>query len=315
LPEDSGRRLHAAALRRAADRADLDLGARHADRRHVKERKDSLPLLDLLKMLDKSKPVRVPGTAVFLTADPDTAPGALLHNLKHNKVLHKRNIMLTIRTAEVPRVPESEQLQIEELTDDVKRIVATLGYMETPRVPHILAVARRRGLNFDIMQTSFFLGRRSIKPSANSGMPLWQDNLFIFLSRTAAAATDFFHIPSGRVVEMGSAGHQSEFRRDRCARSCCSGKSSRQTIGAGRPAGLQERSRPGAKLRRPVTALSGVWRLAGNATGRAGATRSGPPWAASPRCFYFILEKWAMVRSHASLAARPPCSAPRRCRC
>lgn len=171
---------------------------------NIKSRKDSLPLTDLLRMLEKSKPVRVPGTAVFLTSDPDTAPAALLHNLKHNKVLHKRNIVLTIRTAEVPRVPESEQLQIDELNGDVGRIVATLGYMETPRVPHILAVARRRGLNFDIMQTSFFLGRRSIKPSANSGMPIWQDNLFIFLSRTALAPTDFFHIPSGRVVEMGS---------------------------------------------------------------------------------------------------------------
>jgi KUP system potassium uptake protein len=169
-----------------------------------KEKRDSLPLADLIRMLEKSKPVRVPGTAVFLTSDPDTAPAALLHNLKHNKVLHKRNIMLTIKTAEVPRVPEIEQLKIEELTDDVKRIVATLGYMETPRVPHLLALARRRGLNFDIMQTSFFLGRRSIKPSANSGMPLWQDNLFIFLSREATNATDFFHIPSGRVVEMGS---------------------------------------------------------------------------------------------------------------
>jgi len=169
-----------------------------------KEKKDSLPLMDLIRMLDKSKPVRVAGTAVFLAADPDTAPGALLHNLKHNKVLHKRNIILTIRTAEVPRVPESEQMQIEDLTEDVKRIVATLGYMETPRVPHLLAVARRRGLDFDIMQTSFFLGRRSIKPSANSGMPLWQDKLFIFLSREATNATDFFQIPSGRVVEMGT---------------------------------------------------------------------------------------------------------------
>ena len=170
----------------------------------TKERKDSLPLADLLKMLEKSKPVRVPGTAVFLTSDPDTSPGALLHNLKHNKVLHKRNIMLTIRTAEVPRVPESEQIKVEELTDDVQRIIATMGYMETPRVPHILAVARRRGLNFDIMQTSFFLGRRSIKPAANSGMPMWQDKLFISLSRMATNATDFFQIPSGRVVEMGS---------------------------------------------------------------------------------------------------------------
>lgn len=170
----------------------------------IKEKKDSLPLVDLIRMLDKSKPVRVAGTAVFLAADPDTAPSALLHNLKHNKVLHKRNIILTIHTAEVPRVPESDQLLIDDMTDDVKRIVATLGYMETPRVPHLLALARRRGLDFDIMQTSFFLGRRSIKPSANSGMPLWQDKLFIFLSREATNATDFFQIPSGRVVEMGT---------------------------------------------------------------------------------------------------------------
>ena len=171
---------------------------------YEKSQKDSLPLVDLLRMLEKSRPVRVPGTAVFLTSDPDTAPGALLHNLKHNKVLHKRNIVLTIKTSDMPRVPESEQLKIDDYSEDVKRIVATLGYMQSPRVPHLLALARRRGLNFDIMQTSFFLGRRSIKASANSGMPIWQDNLFIFLSKTAANATDFFHIPSGRVVELGS---------------------------------------------------------------------------------------------------------------
>ncbi len=169
-----------------------------------KSRRDSVPLTDLIKMLEKSKPVRVAGTAVFLTADPETAPGALLHNLKHNKVLHKRNIMLTIRTEDMPRVAESEKLQIEELSEDVKRIVVRIGYMETPRVPHFLALARRRGLDFDIMQTSFFLGKRTIKPAASSGMPLWQDNLFIFLSRTATNATDFFHIPTGRVVELGA---------------------------------------------------------------------------------------------------------------
>jgi KUP system potassium uptake protein len=169
-----------------------------------KSRKESIGLTDLMRMLEKSKPARVAGTAVFLTADPDIAPTALMHNLKHNKVLHKRNIMLTIRSADVPRVPESEQLKIEELGDDVKRIVATLGYMQTPRVPHILAMARRRGLDFDIMQTSFFLGRRTIKASASSGMPLWQDNLYIKLTKSAANATDFFHIPSGRVVELGS---------------------------------------------------------------------------------------------------------------
>ena len=86
----------------------------------------------------------------------------------------------------------------------MKRIIVKVGYMESPRVPHFLALARRRGLDFDIMQTSFFLGKRTIKAAATSGMPLWQDNLFIFLSRTAANATDFFHIPSGRVVELGA---------------------------------------------------------------------------------------------------------------
>ncbi len=170
----------------------------------AKSRKDSVPLADLMRMLEKSKPVRVAGTAVFLTADPDTAPTALMHNLKHNKVLHKRNIVLTIRTAEVPRIPEAEQLKIEELGEDMKRITATIGYMQTPRVPHILAMARRRGLDFDIMHTSFFLGRRTIKASASSGMPLWQDKLYIRLTRSAANATDFFHIPTGRVVELGS---------------------------------------------------------------------------------------------------------------
>ncbi len=170
----------------------------------TKARRDSVPLADLARMLEKSKPVRVAGTAVFLTADPQTAPGALLHNLKHNKVLHKRNLVLTIKAADVPRIPESEQVQIKVLSDDLKLIVATLGYMQTPRVPHLLALARRKGLEFELMQTSFFLGRRTIKASANSGMPLWQDHLFISLSKSAVNATDFFHIPSGRVVELGS---------------------------------------------------------------------------------------------------------------
>ncbi len=171
---------------------------------YEKERKDSVPLLDLLKMLEKSKPQRVAGTAVFLTSDPEIAPAALMHNLKHNKVLHKRNIIMTIKTAGAPRVPEGEKMVIEDLSDEVKRITVTIGFMEQPRVPSFLALARRKGLDFDIMQTSFFLGRRTIRPSARSGMPLWQDGLFIRLTKSATNATDFFHIPSGRVVELGS---------------------------------------------------------------------------------------------------------------
>jgi KUP system potassium uptake protein len=170
-----------------------------------KERKDSLPTVDLFRMLEKSQPVRVKGTAVFLTSDPDNAPGALLHNLKHNKVLHQRNIILTIKTLDVPWVPEADQIHISSIcSDEVTRIVAKVGYMQSPRVPRILTMARRLGLDFDIMQTSFFLGRRTIKISARSGMPVWQDAVFIFLSRMATNATDFFHIPTGRVVELGS---------------------------------------------------------------------------------------------------------------
>jgi KUP system potassium uptake protein len=170
-----------------------------------KERRDSLPVADLFRMLEKSQPVRVKGTAVFLTSDPENAPGALMHNLKHNKVLHQRNIILTIKTQDVPWIPEHEQISISPICgNEVTRIIARIGYMQTPRVPRLLTLARRTGLDFDIMQTSFFLGRRTIKASAASGMPIWQDNLFIFLARMATNATDFFHIPTGRVVEMGS---------------------------------------------------------------------------------------------------------------
>jgi KUP system potassium uptake protein len=172
---------------------------------YAKERKDSLPAADLFRMLEKSQPVRVKGTAVFLTSDPENAPGALLHNLKHNKVLHQRNIILTIKTLDVPWVPEHEQLTIAPIcNDEVTRIIARVGYMQSARVPRILTMARRHGLDFDIMQTSFFLGRRTIKASSSSGMPVWQDGIFIFLSRMATNATDFFHIPTGRVVELGS---------------------------------------------------------------------------------------------------------------
>ena len=169
-----------------------------------KTRKDSLPLTDLIEMLRARPPHRAPGTAVFLTSDPDIAPVALMHNLKHNKVLHEKNIILTVRTADRPRVPESRRVSFEPISDDFKRIVVTYGFMETPNVPRALGICRKQGLKFDIMSTSFFLGRRSVVPSARQGMPLWQDRLYIFLMRNAANPTDFFHIPPGRVVEMGA---------------------------------------------------------------------------------------------------------------
>jgi KUP system potassium uptake protein len=169
-----------------------------------KTRKADVPLGELINMLSKSPPHRVKGTAVFLTSDPETAPSALLHNLKHNKVLHEKNVVLTIKTIDIPRVKEEERVKIEHLGDSFWKVEMTYGYMEQPNVPRGLAILRKQGFKFDIMATSFFLSRRSIRPAAQSGMPLWQDKLFIGLATTATDATDFFQIPTGRVVEVGT---------------------------------------------------------------------------------------------------------------
>jgi KUP system potassium uptake protein len=169
-----------------------------------KTRRDAIPLKDLLKTLMAHPPHRVAGTAIFLTSDPHFAPVALMHNLKHNKVLHEKIAILTVKTAETPRVNDRDRIEIEEITPDVKQVTVNYGFMESPNIPRALTMCRKQGLKFDIMSTSFFLGHRTIVASATSGMPLWQDQLYIFLSKNATNATDFFHIPSGRVVELGT---------------------------------------------------------------------------------------------------------------
>jgi KUP system potassium uptake protein len=169
-----------------------------------KTRKIDVPFLELVQMLEKSPPHRVKGTAVFLTSDPDTAPAALLHNLKHNKVLHEKNVILTVNSEDVPRVEDEDRVAIEHVGDSFWRIRLSYGYMETPNIPRGLAILRKQGFKFDIMATSFFLSRRSIRPASQSGMPLWQDKLFIGLAKSASDATDFFQIPTGRVVEVGT---------------------------------------------------------------------------------------------------------------
>jgi KUP system potassium uptake protein len=169
-----------------------------------KSRKLEFPLADLVAMLEKRPPQRVPGTAVFLTSDPISAPTALMHSLKHYKVLHEKNVILTIETAATPRVDPSERVRLEQVSDTFTKVALKFGFMESPNVPKALAIARKLGWQFDIMSTSFFLSRRALKPAAHSGMPRWQDHLFIALSRTANDATDYFQIPSGRVVEVGT---------------------------------------------------------------------------------------------------------------
>jgi KUP system potassium uptake protein len=169
-----------------------------------KTRRDSVSLTELADILKARAPYRAPGTAIFLTSDPDTAPVALMHNLKHNKVLHEKNIILSVSTAETPRVSDENRVRIEPVNDDFKKVIIGYGFMESPNIPKALGLCRKQGLKFDIMATSFFLGRRSVVPSAQSGMPLWQDKLFIFLMKNAANPTDFYKIPPGRVVEMGT---------------------------------------------------------------------------------------------------------------
>lgn len=169
-----------------------------------KTRRDSVSLTDLIEILRARPPHRTAGTAIFLTSDPDVAPVALMHNLKHNKVLHEKNVILTVRTGETPRVKEEDRVRIEPINDDFKKVVITYGFMESPNIPKALGLCRKLGLKFDIMATSFFLGRRSVVPAAQSGMAIWQDKLFIFLMRNAANPTDFYKIPPGRVVEMGA---------------------------------------------------------------------------------------------------------------
>jgi len=169
-----------------------------------KSRKLEFPLADLVAMLEKRPPQRVSGTAVFLTSDPASAPTALMHSLKHYKVLHEKNVILTIETAPTPRVDPSERVRLEEISATFSKVTLRFGFMESPNVPNTLAIARKLGWQFDIMSTSFFLSRRALKPAIHSGMPRWQDHLFIALSRTANDATDYFQIPTGRVVEVGT---------------------------------------------------------------------------------------------------------------
>ena len=171
---------------------------------NAKTHRDSIPMADLIKMLQKSKPVRVPGTAVFLSNDPTSAPSSLMHNLKHNKVLHERVVLLNVRTETTPRVVDVNRFEITPLSSDFTLVTLHFGFMEQPHIPRALAAMRKAGLKFDIMTTSFFLGRRSLKAAQNSGMPQWQDRLFIAMSRQAASAPDFFNLPSDRVVELGA---------------------------------------------------------------------------------------------------------------
>ena len=169
-----------------------------------KTRLSEVPLADLVRNMEKHPPVTVRGTAVFFTSDSDSAPTALLHSLKHYKVLHERNIILTVRSASIPKVPDGQRLKIEKLSERFSRIEATFGFMETPNVPAVLAQIPAGEFAFNMMDTSYFLSRRNVRASRYQGMPVWQDKLFIAMARNANDASNYFRLPPGRVVEVGS---------------------------------------------------------------------------------------------------------------
>jgi KUP system potassium uptake protein len=167
-------------------------------------KKNEVGLADFIAMLAKSSVVRASGTAVFLTGNPDATPTALLHNIKHNKVLHANNIVLNVITEDTPRVSEKERISFQRLSDAFANVTVRFGYMESPNVPKALTACRNYGLTFDVMSTSFFLSRRALRPADVSRMPRWQDKLFIALARSSDDASRYFHIPSGRAVEIGT---------------------------------------------------------------------------------------------------------------
>ena len=163
----------------------------------------SLPVELLVADIRESNPTRVAGTAVFLHKDPTGTPPALLHNLKHNRVLHERVIFLSIETLEIPRVRSGDRVRVIKLADDMYRIVANYGFTESPDVPAVLKDCSEHDLTFDMMKTTFFLSRETLVTGHAGGMAGWRQRLFSRMSRNALQATVYFGIPPNRVVELG----------------------------------------------------------------------------------------------------------------
>ncbi|MFN3752039.1 MAG: potassium transporter Kup [Thiobacillus sp.] len=166
-------------------------------------RERALPLAPFVDSLLASPPLRVPGTAVFMTADPNGVPAALLHNLKHNKVLHERVVILNVRYAEVPYVPDTARLETEKLAEDFYHVVVRYGFMDDTDIPKALANCPC-GMQFDMMETTFFFSRENLIPTRGDRMALWREHLFAAMARNAASPMTFFHIPANRVVELGA---------------------------------------------------------------------------------------------------------------
>ncbi|MSO94128.1 MAG: potassium transporter Kup [Rhodospirillales bacterium] len=167
-------------------------------------RADNIDVDDFIRTLRPDSPHRIAGTAVYLARMGETVPHALLHNLKHNKVLHERVVLLTVVNEDIPYVEPAERIEVTPLPKRFYRVIVHQGFTETPNIPAVLELCADKGLEFDMMQTSFFLGRVTLVRASRSRMWRWRRRLFFWLTRNARSATDFFHIPSNRVVELGA---------------------------------------------------------------------------------------------------------------
>ncbi len=165
---------------------------------------ESIELDLFMARVSDDSPHRVPGTAVFMTGSTDCVPIALLHNMKHNKVLHQRVVFLTVISEPIPRIAHAERVQVESLPKNFFRVIVRYGFNEEPDIPMVMRLCKAKGLEFDMMDTSFFLGRETLIPSVQPEMALWREKLFVTMSRNAVSATDFFKIPANRVVELGT---------------------------------------------------------------------------------------------------------------
>jgi KUP system potassium uptake protein len=169
-----------------------------------KLRADSIDLKSFLEAVFVNPPTRVEGTAVFLTAEPGTVPNAMLHNLKHNKVLHQQNLFVTVRNHEVPWIGINKRVEVEPLGHDCWQVIVHYGFKNDPDVPRALEYIRTHGCDLDRMTTSYFLSRDTVIPTIGSGMAPWREKLFAQMHHNASGAADFLHLPNNSVVELGA---------------------------------------------------------------------------------------------------------------
>ena len=164
----------------------------------------AIALEPFLASIANHPPLRVPGTAVFLTASAEGVPHAMLHNLIHNKVLHERVILLTVITEDVPHVPDIDHVEVQPLGNNFYRLIMRFGFKDEPDIPATLMMCDTYALDFNMMETSFFLSRETVIPTVAPGMALWREKLFVSMSRNAGSVTAYFKIPTNRVVELGT---------------------------------------------------------------------------------------------------------------